>query len=81
MEYPNGDVTKVTNSTFRINPDGAGNLGAITVAGHQVGVNDNTFTQSIAGATYSLSGSTGTLTFPAPSGTPLPRLSIRAGPW
>jgi uncharacterized protein (TIGR03437 family) len=71
MEYPNGDVTKVTNSTFLINPDGAGNLGAITVSGHSVGVNDNTFQQTITGANYSLSGSTGTLTYPAPSGTPL----------
>lgn len=71
MEYPNGDVTQVRNSTFLINPDGAGNLGSITVSGHAVNVSDTIFTQSIAGATYSLSGSTGSMNFPAPSGTPL----------
>jgi uncharacterized protein (TIGR03437 family) len=71
MEYPNGDVTKVLNSTFLINPDGGGNLGSITVSGHAVAVSDTIFTQSIAGATYSLSGATGSMTFPAPSGTPL----------
>src|ERR1035441_6149217 len=71
MEYPNGDVTKVLNSTFLINPDGGGNMGSITVSGHAVAVSDTIFTQSIAGATYSLSGATGSMTFPAPSGTPL----------
>ena len=71
MEYPNGDVNQVRNSTLLINPDGAGNLGAITVSGHAVNISDAIFTQSIAGATYSLSGATGSMNFPAPTGTPL----------
>jgi len=72
MEYPNGDVTMVTNSSFLINPDGAGNLGAINLSGHAVNVSDTLFNQTISGATYSLSSSTGTLTFPAQaSGTSL----------
>src|ERR1019366_10390669 len=71
MEYPNGDVTQVRNSTFLINPDGAGNLGSIAISGHAVNVSDKTFTQSIAGATYSLSGATGSMNFPAPAGNPL----------
>jgi uncharacterized protein (TIGR03437 family) len=71
LEYPNGDVTQVRNSTFLINPDGTGNLGAITVSGHAVNVNNTAFTQAISGATYSLSGTTGTLNFPTASGTPL----------
>jgi hypothetical protein len=67
MEYPNGDVTQVSNYTFAINPDGAGNLGALSLSGHAVNVSDNLFNQSISGATYSLSGATGTMTFPAQS--------------
>jgi uncharacterized protein (TIGR03437 family) len=67
MEYPNGDVTQVSNYAFTINPDGAGNLGALSLSGHAVNVSDNLYTQSISGATYSLSGATGTMTFPAQS--------------
>jgi uncharacterized protein (TIGR03437 family) len=67
---PNGDVTQVLNSTFLINPDGAGNLGAIMVSGYAVAVSNTIFTQSIAGATYSLSGATGSMNFPAPTGAP-----------
>jgi hypothetical protein len=69
MDYPNGDVTQVNNSTFLINPNGAGNLGPITVSGHAVNVSDANFTfnQPITGATYSLSTGAGTMTFPAQS--------------
>ena len=71
LDYPNGDVKKITNSTFLMNANGSGALGAITVSGHAVNVNDKVFTQQISGATYSLSGSTGTLTFPSSGSTPL----------
>jgi hypothetical protein len=64
MEYPNGDVTQILNSTFLINPDGAGNLGPIMVSGYAVAVSNTIFTQSIAGATYSLSGCYGIDEFP-----------------
>ena len=49
MDYPAGDVTRVSNSTFLIQPDGNGNLGNITVSGHAVNVSDTAFTQSISG--------------------------------
>ena len=71
LDYPNGDVTKITNSTFLMNPNGSGALGNIAVSGHAVNVNNTAYTQQISGATYSLSGSTGTLTFPASGSTPL----------
>ncbi len=67
MEYPNGDITQTYNYTFLMNPDGAGNLNVSGLSGHAAAVNDNLFSQSISGATYSLSGTTGTLTFPAQS--------------
>jgi len=72
MDYPNGDVTKVSNYTFLINPDGAGNLPVASLTGHAVNVNNTLYTQSITGATYSLTATTGTMTFPAQaSGTSL----------
>jgi uncharacterized protein (TIGR03437 family) len=67
MDYPQGDVTQVSNYSFLINPDGAGNLNVASLAGHAVNVSDTFFNQSISGATYSLSGATGTLTLPAQS--------------
>jgi uncharacterized protein (TIGR03437 family) len=68
MDYPAGDVTKVSNYTFLINPDGAGNLNVASLTGHAVNVGDNLFNQSISGATYSLATSGGTMTLPAQSG-------------
>jgi len=67
MEYPGGNVTQVSNYTFLINPDGAGNLAVASLTGHAVNIADTLYPQSISGATYSLSGTTGTMTFPAQS--------------
>ncbi len=65
LEYPNGDVTEVSNYSFLVNPDGAGNLNIASLTGHAVNVSDNLYSQSISGATYSLSSTSGTMTFPA----------------
>jgi len=67
MEYPNGNVTQVSNYTFVASPDGAGNLNVSSLTGHIVGVSDNAVNQSIPAATYALSSTQGTMTFPAQS--------------
>jgi uncharacterized protein (TIGR03437 family) len=67
MDYHNGNVNEVSNYTFLIKPDGQGNLNVASLSGHAATVSNNLFSQSISGATYSLSGVTGTLTFPAQS--------------
>jgi uncharacterized protein (TIGR03437 family) len=73
IDYPGGDITKSTNALFEINADGQGNLGTLSVSGHSVALGNKdigvpqgtTAAQSITGATYTLSGTTGTMTFPS----------------
>lgn len=65
MEYPGGDVTKVSNYALLLAPDGSGNLGVSGLTGHAANVSDTLYDQSISGATYSLSSTAGTMTFPA----------------
>lgn len=67
IEYPGGDITQSKNSLFVINADGQGNLGNLTVNGHSAALQDADTTQTISGATYTLSSTAGTLTFPTGS--------------
>jgi uncharacterized protein (TIGR03437 family) len=67
MEYLNGNANQASDYTFLIRPDGLGNLNVASLSGHTAGVGDIFYNQSISGATYSLSGANGTMTFPAQS--------------
>jgi len=65
MEYLNGDVNQPSDYTFLIKPDGLGNLNVANLSGHSSTVSDSFYNQSVSGATYSLAGTNGTMTFPA----------------
>jgi len=67
MEFLNGNANQPSDYTFLMRPDGLGNLNIASLSGHSVGVSDIFYNQSISGATYSLSGANGTMTFPAQS--------------
>lgn len=68
LEFPNVATsgTSLTHQAyFTLNADGAGGISTITLTGSAANLSGTTITQSVSGATYTLSGSTGgTLTIP-----------------
>jgi uncharacterized protein (TIGR03437 family) len=72
IDFLNADVTMVRDATFTLNPDGAGNLGALSVSGAAEDLGGTATTQTVTGATYSLSGEgSGTASFGAAASTQL----------
>jgi uncharacterized protein (TIGR03437 family) len=72
IDFLNADVTMVREATFTLNPDGAGNLGSVSVAGTAENLGGAPTTQTVPGATYSLSGQgSGTAVFGASSSSQL----------
>jgi uncharacterized protein (TIGR03437 family) len=68
IDFLNADVTMVRDATFTLNPDGAGNLGTLSVSGAAENLGGTVTTQTVTGATYSLSGEgSGTASFGASS--------------
>jgi uncharacterized protein (TIGR03437 family) len=56
VSFPNSDVTQVRQASFNFTADGAGNLSNVKVSGVALNLGGNTVSQTISGATYSLSG-------------------------
>jgi uncharacterized protein (TIGR03437 family) len=65
MDVTGASVTQTRNASFLINADGSGNLGTLAVLGQAANSGDKEVTQTLSGATYSIAGTTGTMTFPA----------------
>jgi uncharacterized protein (TIGR03437 family) len=71
LEVTNADLSLTRNASFNFNANGAGNFGGITAAGMAVNLGNAATTQTVSGATYSLSGSGGTANFGPSSQTQL----------
>jgi uncharacterized protein (TIGR03437 family) len=63
LDITNADLSLARNASFTFNADGAGNFGSITAAGMAENLGNTATTQTVSGATYSLSGSGGTANF------------------
>jgi uncharacterized protein (TIGR03437 family) len=61
------DVANGTGSMFQVNPDGAGNLGNVSLTGYVSGYGSTVYTQTAAAVKYSFSGGAAVVTFPSPS--------------
>lgn len=69
LEFAGGSLTGMRSVSFTATADGNGNLGNLSLAGSSSALSDANTTQTISGATYSLtSNGTGTMTLPAPGG-------------
>jgi uncharacterized protein (TIGR03437 family) len=70
MEFLGGDTQAGTrNAFFTVAPNGQGSLGNVSVAGTAQALKSVATTQSITGATYTMTANgSGTLVYPAPSG-------------
>ncbi len=66
MDTPNG-----IGSMFQVNPDGAGNLGNVSLTGYVYGYGSTVVTQTAAAVKYSFSGGAAVVAFPSPSNATL----------
>jgi uncharacterized protein (TIGR03437 family) len=66
MDTPNG-----IGSMFQVNPDGAGNLGNVSLTGYVEGDGSTVVTQTATAVKYSFSNGAAVVTFPSPSNAPL----------
>ncbi len=66
MDTPNG-----ISSMFQVNPDGAGNLGNVSLTGYVYGYGSTVVTQTAAAVKYSFSGGAAVVAFPSPSNATL----------
>jgi uncharacterized protein (TIGR03437 family) len=66
MDTPNG-----ISSMFQVNPDGAGNLGNVSLTGYVYGNGSNVVTQTAAAVKYSFSNGAAVVAFPSPSNATL----------
>lgn len=60
---PGGTPSAMADSTFQLNPDGAGNLGTVNISGF-FGASSSTYTQSSPNIKYTFSNGAGIITFP-----------------
>jgi uncharacterized protein (TIGR03437 family) len=66
MDTPNG-----ISSMFQVNPDGAGNLGNVSLTGYVYGYGSTVVTQTATAVKYSFSGGAAVVAFPSPSNATL----------
>jgi uncharacterized protein (TIGR03437 family) len=66
MDTPNG-----ISSMFQMNPDGAGNLGNVSLTGYVYGHGSTVVTQTATAVKYSFSGGAAVVAFPSPSNATL----------
>jgi hypothetical protein len=66
MDTPNG-----IGSMFQVNPDGAGNLGNVSLTGYVEGNGSTVVTQTATAVKYSFSNGAAVVAFPSPSNAPL----------
>jgi uncharacterized protein (TIGR03437 family) len=57
VAFPSGDVTQVRQASVALAADGAGNLSSVVVSGAALNLGGQVATQTISGATYTLTGS------------------------
>ena len=62
MNFPSGDVTQARDMLFRLNPNGQGSLGTVSLTGF-VGTAGTTVTQTVNNAAYSFANGAMTLGF------------------
>ena len=60
-----------SGSMFQVNPDGAGNLGNVSLTGYVYGHGSTVVTQTAAAVKYSFSGGAAVVAFPSPSNATL----------
>ncbi len=65
LNYPTGSFSDNYGALATLNPDGAGNVGAVPLKFYVASTGATTTTQNITGVKYSFSNGTGTLTFPS----------------
>ena len=70
LNFPQAAAGQARQAFLPLPPDGAGGFGAVTATGSATGVAGLT-TQTIAAATYALSGNTGSINFGAPAANQL----------
>lgn len=69
LEFAGGSISSMRSVSFNTAADGNGNLGNLALAGSSSALSDNSATQSISGATYTMtSNGTGTMVLPSPTG-------------
>ncbi len=68
MGFFNGDITQTRGSFSKMTFDGNGGLGNVTINGTAQNLGNAATSQTSNGATYSVTGGAGTITWPAPSG-------------
>ncbi len=64
-EYDEYGDEYITQSTFQVNPDGAGNLGTFTINGYFGGGGSTVYTQTASSIKYNFSNGAGSFTVPA----------------
>jgi uncharacterized protein (TIGR03437 family) len=68
LEFPGATLANMRNSTFKVNATGTGAFGDLSVNGRAANLGDRPVTQTVASATYSVTGDgSGTATFPLAS--------------
>jgi len=65
------DTANGIGSMFQVNPDGAGNLGNVTLTGYVEGYGSSVATQTASAVKYSFSGGAAVVAFPSPSNATL----------
>lgn len=67
IDFPSANINSVREATFTLSPDGAGNLGTVTLSGAAADQGGTALSQSATGVTYTLSGEgSGTINFGGP---------------
>ncbi len=70
LEFPSGNASQARSTAFQLSANGQGGFGTVTVTGHASNLGGQLTTQTVSGATYSLSADgSGAATFPIPSGS------------
>jgi len=73
IDFLQGNASQVRDGYYALTSTGSGSFGNVSVNGTMANQNNSSTVQALSGVTYSLSGGTGTITFPT-SGTPLAAL-------
>ncbi len=69
LEFPNGGISNVRDTNFKLTANGAGGFSENTVTGQAANLGNRLLTQTVSPMSYSVApDGTGTLTFPAAAG-------------
>jgi uncharacterized protein (TIGR03437 family) len=72
IDFPGANINAAREASFGLSPDGAGNLGTVTLSGAGADLGGTALSQPVSGVTYSLSGEgSGTITFGAAASSQL----------